>query len=353
MAFLDIPNIKVSGISACVPNHKDENSSYPLEKDDRQKLISSIGVEKKRISDKNVCSSDLCFKAADILLKELKWDTEDIDCLVFVSQTPDYILPATSCILQERLGLKIECLTFDISLGCSGWIYGLSTISSIVFSGQGNIKKALLLVGDTISKMSSQLDKSTWPLFGDAGTATAIEYSTNNEDRIKFHLATDGSGANAINIKDGGYRNIFSAESLQINEFGDGIKRTNLELDLNGMDVFSFAISQAPKSVATLIERFGLKKESIDYFTFHQANLFLNEKVRKKLKLEQEKVPYSLSNFGNTSGASIPLTMVTELNESLRNKKLNHICCGFGVGLSWGSVYFSTNKIVCPDFIEY
>lgn len=198
----------------------------------------------------------------------------------------------------------------------------------------------------------SKEDKSTWPLFGDAGSATALEYDPNSEG-FKFHLATDGSGYEAILIKDGGYRNGITEESLSMVEHEKGIKRRNTDLILDGMSVFSFAISRAPESVNKLLEKFKLDKDSIDYYTFHQANLFLNEKIRKKLKLEPEKVPYSLKNFGNTSGATIPLTMVTELRGKLISQKLNHIGCAFGVGLSWGSVHFATDRMVCPDLIEY
>lgn len=352
MAYLTIPNVAIRGISACVPRQIDENIDYPMNEEDKAKLISSIGVERKRIADDHTCTSDLCYKAAEKLIVELKWDRNEIDCLIFVTQTPDYILPATSCILQHRLGLSTECYTQDISLGCSGWVYGMSAISSLVFTGNGEFRKALLLVGDTLSKISSITDKSTWPLFGDAGTATALQYIVGAEG-LKFHLASDGEGAEAIIIKDGGNRNGISTNSLTINPYEEGINRSNLQISLDGMNVFSFAISKAPQSVNKLIENFSIDKNSVDYFTFHQANLFLNEKVRKKLKLELEKVPYSLKNFGNTSSATIPLTMVTELREELKSKKLNHVGCAFGVGLSWGSVYFTTDHIVCPPLVEY
>jgi 3-oxoacyl-[acyl-carrier-protein] synthase-3 len=351
MAFLNIPNVVIRGISGCVPKHIDENNDYPINEEDKAKLISSIGVERKRIADDKTCSSDLCFKAADKLIQELNWDKSEIDCLIFVSQTPDYILPANSCILQQRLGLSTECYAQDISLGCSGWIYGMSAISSLILAGNGSLRKALLLVGDTISKILSAEDKSTWPLFGDAGTATALEYSAGSEG-FKFHLATDGEGADTIIVKDGGCRNTTTPDSFVVKQFEDGIRRNDMQLYLNGINVFSFAISKGPQSINKLLENFNIDKNSVDYFTFHQANLFLNEKIRKKLKLEPEKVPYSLKNFGNTSCATIPLTMVTELREKLKSKKLNHIGCAFGVGLSWGSIYFTTGQIVCPELIE-
>lgn len=352
MAFLNIPNVAISGISACVPRRIDENDNYPLSEKEKINLISSIGVERKRIANDVTCSSDLCFKAAETLIGELHWDKSEIDCLIFVSQTPDYILPATACILQHRLELSTECLAQDVSLGCSGWIYGMSTISSLILAGGGSLRKALLLVGDTISKVSSPEDKSTRPLFGDAGTATALEYIAGSEG-FKFYLATDGESANAIIVKDGGYRNAISPASSVVKQFEDGIRRNDMQLYLDGMAVFSFAISKGPQSVNKLLEYFNIEKDSIDYFIFHQANQFLNEKIRKKLKLEPAKVPYSLKNFGNTSGAAIPLTMVSELRTVLKSRKLNHLGCAFGVGFSWGCIYFTTGQIVCPELIEY
>ena len=205
MAFIDIPNVVVKGFSACVPPDIDENINYSLlTEEERAKVISSIGVERKRVAKDNVSASDLCYKAAEKLIEELHWDKNDIGCLIFVSQTPDYILPATSCLLQPRLGLNSECYTLDIALGCSGWVYGLSVLSSLL--SHGNIKKGLLLVGDITTRLGCREDTSYWPLFGDAGTATAVEYVEGASD-MYFHTATDGSGAEAIIIPDGAYRN--------------------------------------------------------------------------------------------------------------------------------------------------
>jgi len=351
MAILSIENVVFRGVAACVPDFIDENRESTLQsKEDTVKLISSIGVERKRIAHQSVCTSDLCYKAAEKLILELSWDKNEIDALVFVSQTPDYILPATSCLLQERLGLSSECLTFDVSLGCSGYVYGLSTVTSLL--SNGNIKKALLLVGDTTSKTTSPEDKSSWPLFGDAGTATALEYQKGGIG-FTFHLASDGSGANAIIIPDGGYRNVCSEQSLRMQQYENGVRMNNLHCRLDGMTVFSFAINKAPKSIKLLLEKVEKQKDQIDYYLLHQANLFLNETIRKKLKLSEKQVPYSLKDFGNTSCATIPLTMVSEIRKPLMTRKLNLIGCGFGVGLSWGSVYFETNKIVCPELITY
>lgn len=349
MAFLEVKNVKIVGISACVPKTIEENNNLPiLSAEDARKLIISTGIERKRKADNSICTSDMCCKAADRLIKDLEWDRNDINCLIFVSQTPDYYLPATSGILQDHLNLSQECYTLDVSLGCSGWVYGLSTISALLSSG--NIKKGLLLSGD-VSRMNSQKDKSTYPLFGDAGTATAIEFDPKSKG-FQFHFGTDGSGYEAIIIPDGGSRNPSNIHSFDMKEIEPGIERCRLNTILDGMDIFSFGISKVPETIDQTLNYFSIDKDKVNYFIFHQANLFLNEKIRKKLQLPKEKVPYSLKDFGNTSSATIPLTMVTKLKEKLQNEQLNLIACGFGVGLSWGTVAFESNKIVISNLIE-
>ncbi|MDO5687268.1 MAG: ketoacyl-ACP synthase III [Neisseria sp.] len=349
MAFQTVKNVKIAGVSGCVPKKVEENKGHKVFDSviDSEKFIATTGVERRHIANDDTTTSDMCFHAAEKLLAELNWSKDSVDCLVFVTQTPDYILPATSCILQDRLKLSEECYTLDISLGCSGWVYGLSTISTLLSSG--DMKRGLLLCGETTLKPVSKTDKSAYPLFGDAGTATAIEFSENNT--INFHLATDGSGFEAIIIPDGGYRNPFTADSLSHEEIEPGISRNKLQTILNGMDVFSFGISKAPQTVNKLLGYIGREIQDIDYAVFHQANLFMNEKIRKKLKLDQQQVPYSLKNYGNTSSASIPITMITELREQLQTQRLNNITCGFGVGLSWGSAYFETDRIVVPELV--
>lgn len=349
MAFLEVTNVRIAGISACVPREVEENITCSLfsTKDEALKFIDSTGVERRHISGKYL-TSDLCYFAVKKCIEELGWQKEEIDALVFVTQGRDFILPATSCILQERLKLNEDCYTLDIALGCSGWVYGLSTVATLLTTGM--MKKALLLCGDT-SHATSKEDKSAYPLFGEAGTVTALEFS---EDcgKMRFHFATDGSGYDAIIIPDGGFRNPFSEKSLEVVAVEPGIKRSRMNTILNGMDVFSFGISKAPESIRKLTERFGIEPESVDYYVFHQANKFMNEKIRKKLKLPEEKVPYSLRDFGNTSSASIVLTILTELKNQASREKHQYIGCGFGVGLSWATVAFDLNNIVVTDLLE-
>lgn len=352
MAFHEINNVAIRGISACVPLQIEDNKSLDLfqNKEESDKFIDSTGVELRRtVKNSGICTSDLCYHSAFKLLEEINWKPGEVDCLIFVSQTPDYILPATSCILQERLGLSTDSYTLDISLGCSGWVYGLSVITSLLSIGE--MKKGLLLAGDTATVTKSPRDKSTYPLFGDAGTATALEFMP-GADPLYFHFGTDGKGAEAIMIPDGGFRNFFNDRSLEYVEAEPGIARNRLQSILNGPAVFTFGISKAPRSVNAILEHFDLEKSDIDYFIFHQANLFMNEKIRTKLKIEAEKVPYSLREFGNTSSASIPLTMVSQVNPEIvyNNKKL--LACAFGVGLSWASVIFTVKDLKFPELIK-
>ncbi len=349
MSFLNIKNVKICGISACVPSHIEHNKEVYENWGGYESFLSTTGIERRRKAGATTTTSDLCIKAAEQLIDELGWARDEIDALIFVSQTPDYTLPATSCVLHGKLGLNEDCYTLDISLGCSGWVYALSVVSSLLQNG--DMKKALLLAGDTILKLCSEKDKSTYPLFGDAGTATAVEYN-DISDGLKFTFSSDGNGAEAIIVKDGGYRNPVSLESFEMTESGDGIISSNLHLDLDGMSVFSFGISKAPASVKYLLGNYDIDKDKVDYYLVHQANMFMNEKIRKKLKLTPEQVPYSMQDFGNTSCASIPLTMVTQIAEPLRTKSLKSVACGFGVGLSWGSVYFETENICVPQLIE-
>ena len=351
MAFQTIPNVKISGIAACVPKNIEKNvdSSLFLNPEDANKFIKSTGIVEKRVVTDDQTSSDLCYYAAEKLISDLNWVKEDIDCLIFITQTPDYIVPATSCVLQSRLGLSKECHSFDVTLGCSAWVYGLSIIGSLVSSG--NFKKGLLLVGETTTKTKSKQDKSTYPLFGDAGSATAIEYSVGSVG-FKVHSGTDGSKFEAINIPDGGFRNQTKLDSLEMTKFEEGVIRNKLQYVMDGAAVFTFTITTVPKSIALLMEKSNIENENIDFLLLHQANKMIVDKVSRKLKFEENRVPTSYEKFGNTSCSSIPLTMVYKIQSNLKTQKLNLIACGFGSGLSWATAYFETENIICPNLIE-
>lgn len=348
MAFIEFKNVRIAGISAGVPKFVASNL-HPLEDDGisreytPEEFVETTGVLERHVSN-TLTTSDLCYEAAEKLIIDLGWEKSEIEALVFVSQTADYVLPATACILQDRLGLSRECYAEDVALGCSGWVYGLSNIAALVSSGA--IKKALLLAGDAKKRAKGSLD----PLFGHAGTATAIEY-VEGEDGFKFHFGTDGSGYDAIIMPDGGSRNQVSSVSFELHEV-EGKQMHRLQTHMKGMDVFSFGITTAPKSVKKLGERFGFNYLDADYVIFHQANMKMNNQIVKKLKLDPVRVPSCMYRYGNTSSASIPLTIVTQLKGKFEDKPTKFICCGFGVGLSWGTVAFESKKMIVSEIVE-
>ena len=357
MAFLEVKNVRIAGFSAGVPKNIRDNSKAEFTDYTAEDFIRETGVREARISA-TLCTSDLCYAATEKLISDLGWGKKDIEALVFVSQTADYILPATACILQDRLGLSKDCFAQDIVLGCSGWVYGLATLASLMQSG--TIKKALLLCGD--AKERPVLEKNTHKkgskkitasLFGAAGTVTALEYTDSQCPPLQFCVGTDGSGFDAIITPDGGSRCGIGKEKSFEPYIFEGKPTIRLYTVMKGMDVFSFGITTAPKNIKKTAEHFGFNYLDADYFVFHQANKKMNDFINKKLKLPQEKVPVSLDEFGNTSSASIPLTIVVRLQNKLSKEDKKIICCGFGVGLSWGTACFVADKnIVISDLVE-
>ena len=348
MAFCEFKNVRIAGVAAGVPKNVISNLTLSAEKGEisseytPEAFVELTGVKERHVSDR-LTTSDLGFAAAQRLLADLQWEKSEIEALVFVSQTADYFLPCTACILQDKLGLSKECYAADVALGCSGWVYGLSYVAGLVSTGA--IKKALLIVGDAKKRIDAPHDA----LFGHAGTATAIEY-VEGADGLKFHFGTDGSGYDAIIIPDGGSRNRVSEKSFEYEDY-EGKPMNRLMTRMKGMDVFGFGITTAPKSVKKLAEHFGFDYQTYDWFLFHQANMKMNNMIVKKLKLDPAKVPSEMYNFGNTSSASIPLLLVTQIREQVNGKKQKFLCCGFGVGLSWGTVAFE-DTIHVSELVE-
>ncbi|MEX2588733.1 MAG: ketoacyl-ACP synthase III [Chitinophagales bacterium] len=352
MAFLQIKNVAISGIAASVPENTISNSDYPFANErERDLFIKSTGIEQRRIIDQAYTAADLCAQAALKLMKDMQLKHSDIKLLIFVTQTPDYITPATAVKLQHELGLNEDCLAFDINLGCSGYVYGLSVAASLLSNIPNPEAKALLLVGDTSSACISEADKSTAPLFSDAGSATVLNKSEG--EHMDFLMSSDGSGYESIIIPDGGYRNPFSESSLEMKEESEGINRNATHLILKGIDIFNFSVKRVPAQINELLNLENKKVEDVNYYVFHQANKLINDTIAKKLKLSRDQAPLSLKKFGNTSSASIPLTMVYCLRDVLSENKTNNlILSGFGVGLSWASVYLKTKKLYCPKLVE-
>ena len=308
-----------------------------LGKDELNKVIKSIGIQEMRHVDDGVTPSDLCYEAALTLIEDLKIDKSDIDLVLFLSQNGDFKIPATSPSLQHRLGLPKTTACIDLTLACSGYVYALST--AYAYASQPTINKVLLLVGEAFSQIVSDKDKVNAPLYGDAGTATLISKGDFGESQ--FNLYSDGSGFEAVQIPAGGARCPATSETVKSRDMEKGNSRTLHQLYMDGLDVFNFTLKVVPSSIKEALSKSNNNNETIDYFLFHQANKFMIDFFRKKLKIAENKVPISLDKFGNVSSATIPLTIVTRLKDKIENKKL--LLSGFGAGLSWATAILDTS----------
>lgn len=351
MALLKYNNAGISGIAAAVPGHIIDNYEYTdhFPKEEVNKVVDKIGVYQRRFADENTCSSDLCLAAAQHLIEEMGIDKSEIDVLLFVSQTPDYRMPATSVILQHKLGLKKETIAFDITLGCSAFVFALQVAYSLIANPKLN--KVLILNGETRSKVYSPKDRTTAFLFGDAGVAVIIEKDDSFGDSY-FSLNSDGSKSEVIKIDGGGYRQPSSVDGLiekVVDDYGN--IRNDEHGYIDGVNVFNFAAKEVPKDLMKLLSFADKDKDSIDYYIFHQANKIINDFIAKKLKLDHQKVPSILDIYGNTSSVSVPLTIVSRLINKL-NEKCTLCLCAFGNGLSWGSAIINLHNCHLSEVIE-
>ena len=344
MALWEIKNVAVRGVTGTVPEHAVKTADFDIFTPEEAEIFdNTVGIKNRYIGPDTLCTSDLCFDAAERLLAALGWERESIDVLVFGSVTGDYKTPPTAGILQHRLGLPTSTFVLDIPMGCCGSMYAINVAGNLLSSG--NVKRALLLVGDTALRMGSLKDKSRVPLFGDSGTAMALEYDPSAEDII-IEFNTLGSGYEALITPHGGFRHPITPESFIEEDFGNGVIRAPKDTLINGMDVFSFAISRPPISIKKMMERYGLTTENVDYFLIHQANKLIVDRIVKKLKLPIEKVPYDLQEFGNLGGASIPMLMTYNLAEDLRTRPLTLLCSSFGLGLTWGTMVLKIKPMI-------
>lgn len=345
MAYWNIKNVALRGVTGTVPNHPVKSTEFSFfTKEEADLFDDTVGIKNRYIAPMEICASDLCYDAAERLIAGLNWAKETIDALLFVSVTGDYRTPPTSAILQDRLGLPSSTFVLDVPMGCCGCMYGITVAGNLLSAGTA--KRALILVGDTAMRMGSPKDKSRGPLFGDSGTALALEYDPSAMDII-IDFNTLGSGYTALMTPHGGYRHPVDRErSFEYEDFGNGIIRAPKDAMINGMDVFSFAITKPPISVKKMLEEQKLDKDKdVDYFLIHQANKLIVDRIVKKLKLSTEKVPYNLQKFGNLGGASILMLMVSEIADELSSRPLTLLCSSFGLGLTWGTMILRTNPM--------
>lgn len=351
MAIMKFCGVGVSALSAAIPRTIIDNYKYTQYFDEEQvrQVVDKVGIYERRFADKDTCSSDLCYAAAEKLIADNNIDRSEIDLLVFISQTPDYRMPATSVILQERLGLPKTTIAFDITLGCSAFIYGLSVVYSMMSTG--NLRKALILDGETRSKVYSPKDRRTAFLFGDAGVAALVEKSDNFGESF-FSLNSDGSRQDLIKINGGGYRHPSSIETLTervVDEYGN--IRSDEQGYMKGADVFNFVISEIPRDIKNLLAASGTDAGTLDYYIFHQANNFINSYLAKKLKLNVDKIPSTIEKYGNTSSVSVPLTIADQLKGKMDGDK-RLMLSAFGVGMTWATAIVPFHNLSISDIVE-
>jgi 3-oxoacyl-[acyl-carrier-protein] synthase III len=299
-----------------------------------EKIYASTGIRERRVSAADECASDLAVKAASQLLEEEDRDPRDIDFVLNCTQTPDYVLPTTACLLQDRLGLPRTCGALDYNLGCSGYVYGLGLAKALIASGQA--RDVLLITADTHTKLINPRDKSVRMLLGDAATATLIRADARDTLMGPFVYGTDGSGADNLIVPAGGMRRRYVQDADLVHD-ASGNARTDNDIWLNGAEIFNFTLRVIPDTVAAVLQRANLSASDIDLFVFHQANRFILEHLRKKLAVPVEKFVYALEHVGNTASSSIPIALQQARDAGRLEAGSLVMLVGFGVGYSWAA----------------
>jgi 3-oxoacyl-[acyl-carrier-protein] synthase-3 len=334
---------RIAGVVSCLPSRRIENEDFLDRFGEKvHEVVKMTGVRTRYWVEDGTTTSDLCAAAAERVLDRLGWERGSVDGIIFVSQTPDYRLPATSCVLQHRLGLRTGILAFDVSLGCSGYPYGLWMAMMMVQTGAA--KRILLAVGDTSSIMNDADDRGTALLFGDAGTVTAIEVTVPDADPAWFILGTDGQGADNLIVPGGAFRKREATGRLE------GYPLDKLFMD--GGEVFNFTLKAVPSLIRDTMAAAGEDVEDYDMFLLHQANAFMIRHLAKKAKLPPEKVPINIDRYGNTSSATLPLLMTTDRADALMTGDCRVALFGFGVGYSWAAASMRIGPLRCCETIS-
>lgn len=350
--------MKIAGMSACVPKNAVETTlAYEhFKKFDVDRIRKNTGVMEKREAEEGVTATDLCIAAAKPLIEALGWEPASIDALILMTTLPDYIMPASAHRAQQELGLDTRCLVFDMTLGCSGFTHGMIVFDSLVRSGL--IKRGLLLCGEMtsdrfrprLSNTVHRADLANALLFGDAGSATALSAEGGPQVRSVV-FGADGSGVPHIIVPGGLGRSYWSPELFERVADEEGNERRPVDLILEGPKILTFTMKRVPPMLAELCEGAGWTKDDVDVYALHQANKFMLDFLARKMKIDATKVPFSIEKFGNTSSASIPLTMITECTERL-GQPTKWALMGFGVGLSWSGLMMETDEIFTLPLIE-
>lgn len=352
MAISKINNVAIEGLASCVP--KNEINNYEIDNDlygeSLGGLIRATGVEKRRAFEHHdATTKDLSIQAAEKLFENNAFSKNDFGAIVFVTSSPDNIMPNNSSHVQYLMNFPKNIACFDVNHACAGYPYGL-WVSSLIASNIN--QRVLLLVGDTNSYFASPKDKATAILFGDAGTATVIAPKNNNNEWY-FMFNTDGANRDSLIIPDFGFRNELTEKSLQYVEYEDGSQRRGIDMKMEGIDIFSYVVQTVPKIIEDFFSNIPVAKDTIDFFSFHQANAYMIKQLSRKLKIDLQKVPISIGKYGNTSAASIPLNICSEMKDQISTKKCSVLLSGFGAGLATSVCLIDFDHCYCPGVIDY
>ena len=301
-----------------------------------EKIYAKTGICRRRIAARDECASDLAVRAAQAVMADTGLDPSRVDFLLYCTQTPDYILPTTACVLQHRLGLPMSCGALDFNLGCSGYVYGLGLAKALIDGGQAGT--VLLLTADTYSKLINPADKSVRTLFGDGATATLIVGREQESLIGPFVYGTDGGGAENLIVPTGGMRRAVVPQAPLVPD-DSGNARTVNDLYMNGAEIFSFTLRMVPQAVRQLLTKAGIEQEAVDLFVFHQANRFMLDHLRRKLQIPATKFVIAMDQVGNTVSSSIPIALCQAAEQGQLKPNALAMLVGFGVGYSWGATF--------------
>lgn len=348
-------NKRISGILTILPQKavkfEDEMANYNFSPAKCLKLKLAMGYSEHRIAELGQCSSDFCKYGLQYLFDNGMLKAEDIDALLFVSQSPDYYMPPTSNILHGHFKLKHDCLCMDINQGCAGFELGL--IQAFMLLEQPAISKVVLMNADVLSPKVSDQDRNSKPLIGDAASITIVEKS-DDDSTIYANIKMDGTGAFALNIPAGGFRMPSTPETAVMEQDAAGNYRSKDNLVMQGDDVFNFVQREVPPMIEHLFEQSGVDRNSVDWYMFHQPNKFMLNKLADKLGVPREKMPANIvENFGNASGVTVPTCISYNLGDQLVNGEMNLCMAGFGVGLTWSSVLMKVGNLKFNQIIEF
>lgn len=350
MAPFSIPDLRMTAVSAAVPAREVHNQDQDLLRESRiTDFVRAVGINTRRVAAPAMCASDLSVAAARAILDRTSVRSDQIGILVFVTQTPDYPLPGNSMLAQSRLGLPASTYLLDVNQGCAGYVYGLASMAALM-SATG-IDAGLLLVGDTITRLLSSGDPSTVPIFSDAGSATLLERAPGAPPML-FHLGSEGKGADIIQVKGGGARQPFGPDSLTLTQAEHGVQRAPIHLSMRGIDVLQYTLKYVAPNIRELLAFANADTDRPDYYVLHQANRILNTSLLRRLGVPVEKAPETLFDYGNTSCATIPVTMCRRLGAALARGPTTLLLSGFGAGFSWGSALISSESVMCPALLE-